>query len=114
MDEYIDSLGEATVFTTLDCNSGYWQIPVAPSDREKTAFVCHAGLYQYRRMPFGLTNAPATFQRTLDIVLSSFKWRSCLVYLDDVILFSKDVKTHIRHVDEVLGALQSAGVTLKL
>ena len=114
MYEYIDSLGEAKVFTTLDCSSGYWQIPVAPSDREKTAFVCHAGLYQYMRMPLGLTNAPATFQRTLDIVLSSFKWRSCLVYLDDVVLFSKDVKTHIRHVDEVLGALQSAGVTPKL
>ena len=73
MDDYIDSLGEATVFSTLECNSGYWQIPVAEEDREKTAFVCHAGLYQYLRMRFGLTNAPATFQRTLDIILSPFK-----------------------------------------
>ena len=114
MDECIDSLGDATIFTTLDCNSGYWQIPVAPEDREKTAFVCHAGLYQYLRMPFGLTNAPATFQRTLDILLSSYKWRTCLVYLDDVIIFSKDVESHFKHVEEILTALQTAGVTLKL
>ena len=114
MDEYIDSLGESTVFTTLDCNSGYWQIPVAPRDREKTTFVCHSGLYQYRRMPFGLTNAPATFQRTLDIILAPYKWSSCLVYLDDVIIFSKDVESHFSHVERVLSALRSAGVTLKL
>ena len=91
MDDCIDSLGDASVFTTLDCNSGYWQIPVAPQDRNKTTFICHAGTYLYRRMPFGLTNAPATIQRTLDIFLSSFKWKSCLVYLDDFIIFSKDM-----------------------
>ena len=62
MDECIDSLGDASVFTTLDRNSGYWQIPVAPQDRDKTTFTCHAGTYRYKRMPFGLTNAPATFQ----------------------------------------------------
>ena len=90
MDEYIDSLGEATVCTTLDCNSGYWQIPVAVRDRVKNAFVCHSGLYQYIRMPFGLTNASATFQRTLDVMLSLYKWSSCLVYLDDVIVYSAD------------------------
>ena len=114
MDEYIDSLGEANVFTTLDANSGYWQVPVAREDRSKTAFVCHSGLYQFLRMPFGLKNAPATFQRTLDVVLSPFKWKSCLVYLDDVIIFSKDEESHLRHLDEVLHALQLAGVTLKL
>ena len=82
MDECIDSLGEATVFTTLDCNSGYWQIPVSRRDIAKTAFVGHSGLYQFRRMPFGLTNAPATFQRTLDILLAGYRWSSCLVHLD--------------------------------
>ena len=73
LDECIDSLGDASVFKTLNCNSCYWQIPVAPQDRDKTTFTCHAGTYGYRRMPFGLTNAPAAFQRTLDIVLSPFK-----------------------------------------
>ena len=73
MDECIDSLGEANIFSTLDCNSGYWQVPLAERDRPKSAFICHSGLYQYVRMPFGLTNAPATFQRTLDILLSPYK-----------------------------------------
>jgi Reverse transcriptase (RNA-dependent DNA polymerase) len=73
MDECIDSLGEAVVFTTLDCNSGYWQIPVEPADREKTAFTSHLGIYQFRRLPFGLRNAPSTFQRAIDIILSGIK-----------------------------------------
>jgi len=84
-DECIDSLGEATIFSTLDCNAGYWQVAIAPEDREKTAFVCHEGAYQYKRMLFGLTNAPATFQRALDIIFSGVKRQSCLIYLDDVI-----------------------------
>ena len=79
MDECLDSLGEANVFTTLDCNSGYWQIPVAEEDRPKTTFTCHAGTYQFNRMPFGLMNAPATFERMLDILLSGYRWKSCLI-----------------------------------
>ena len=65
-------------------------------------------------MPFGLTNAPATFQRALDMVLSTFKWKTCLVYLDDFIIYSKSVEEHIDHVDEILTALDTAGITLKI
>ena len=114
MDECIDSLGEASVFSTIDCNSGYWQIPVEEEDRDKTAFVCHAGLYRYKRMPFGLQNAPATFQRTLDILLLPFKWLSCLVYLDNVIVFSETVEEHFAHLDAILSATKAAGISLKL
>ena len=114
MDECIDSLGDASIFSTLDCNAGYWQIPVRLRDRDKTTFTCHAGTYRYIRMPFGLTNAPATFQRTLDILLSQFKWKHCLVYLDDVIIHSRDIESHIEHVDAILGTLRRAGVSLKL
>lgn len=64
--------------------------------------------------PFGLTNAPACFQRALDIILTKYKWKTCLVYLDDVIIFSKSVDDHIRHVDEILSTLADAGVTLKI
>jgi len=114
MDECIDSLCEATIFSTLDCNAGYWQVAIAPEDREKTAFVCHEGAYQYKRMPFGLTNAPATFQWALDIILSGVKWQSCLIYLDDVLMYSKTEEEHIGHVDHVLRLPREANVTLRL
>ena len=65
-------------------------------------------------MPFGLTNAPATFQRTLDILLSRYKWKTCLVYLDDVIIFSRDIESHLDHVEQILTVLHNAGVSLKL
>lgn len=97
MDECIDSLGSAKIFSTLDTNTGYWQVPVRPRDRDKTAFVCHAGCYQYRGMQFGLTNAPATLQRALDMILSKFEWKTLLVYLDHEIIYSNTVEDHIQH-----------------
>ena len=114
MDECIDSLGDAKIFSTLDCNSGYWQVPIHPEDKEKTTFTSHAGTYCFNRMPFGLMNAPATFQRTLDVLLNKYNWKSCLVYLDDVIIFSEDIETHFKDVDNILGTLSRAGISLKL
>lgn len=114
MDDCIDSLGDAKYMSTLDCNSGYWQIPLKPSHRDRTTFVCHEGTFRFKRMPFGLTNGPATFQRALDIVLAGYKWQTCLVYLDDIIIFSKDAESHLRHVEQILSALHKANVTIKL
>ena len=114
MDEYLDSLGEAKWFTTLDANSGYWQVEIHPDDIHKTSFVCHSGTYQFLRMPFGLTNAPATFQRLMDIALNKFKWQNCLVYLDDIVIYSNTFDDHCRDVAQILEVLQQAGVSLKL
>jgi Reverse transcriptase (RNA-dependent DNA polymerase) len=114
MDECIDSLGDSVVFTTLDCNSGYWQIPVHPGDRDKTKFTSHYGTYRFLRLPFGLRNAPATVQREIDIILPGVKWKTCLVYLDDVIVFSGSRSAHLAHVAEVLTLLGNAGLSLKL
>jgi Reverse transcriptase (RNA-dependent DNA polymerase) len=105
MDECIESLGDAKIFTTLDCNSGYWQIPVRPEDREKTTFTSHEGLYWFLRKTFGLRNAPATFQRLVDITLSELTCKTCLVYLDDIIVFSKTPAEHMAHLDAVLHRL---------
>jgi Reverse transcriptase (RNA-dependent DNA polymerase) len=113
MDDCLDSLGGAYWFSTLDCNTGYWQLRVNPSDKAKTASTTHLGMYKFRRMPFGLTNAPATFQCALDVILSGVKWQSCLVYLDDVIVFSPTAKQRLLDLDVVLGLLSRSNVFLK-
>jgi len=113
MGECIDSLGDARVLSTLDCNAGHWQIPVDEEDKYLTAFTCHSGAWQCVRLPFGLCNASATFQRAMDMVLACVKWQICLVYLDDVIVFSGSPEEHLQHLDEVLTLLGKAGVTLK-
>lgn len=79
MDDYIDFLREATVFSKLGANVGDWQIPVAPEIQEKATFTRHEGTYIYVRLPFGLTNAPAMFQLAIDMTLASVKWMTCLV-----------------------------------
>jgi len=101
MEDFLDSLRDANVFTSLDCTAGYWRVPLRPSDREKTSFTTHAGIYHWLSMPFGLTNAPATFQRALDIILSGRKWQRCLVYLDDVTIFSASAEQHVKDVGVV-------------
>jgi len=92
MEDCLDSLGDAQVFTSLDCTAGYWQVPLRKDDQEKTAFTTHCGIYHWLSMPFVLTNAPATFQRVLDVILSGLKWQISLVHLDDVIIFSANAE----------------------
>ena len=99
--------------STLDCNSGYWQISVADEDRDKTTFVCHEGAYRYIRLPFCLSNAPATFQRAIYMILGGFKWKSCPAYLDDIIVFSQAAGKHVEYCPEVFTALRGAGVSFK-
>jgi len=114
MDECIDSLGEAVVFSTFDANSGYWQVVMNQDDMDKTTFTSHFGTYRWLRMPFGLKTAPSTFQRAADIVLASVRWQFALVYLDDIIVYSSQVEDHYRHLDTVFRLLKDAGFTLRL
>jgi hypothetical protein len=109
----LDCLANARFFTSLDLNSGYLQIKVKESDIKKTTFVTQDGVYAFTRMPFGLKCAPATFQRCMDIVLSGLKWNTCLTYLDDILVFSKDFSTHIVNLKEVLLRIKNSGLTIK-
>jgi RNase H-like domain found in reverse transcriptase/Reverse transcriptase (RNA-dependent DNA polymerase) len=84
------------------------------TDRNKTAFVTHCGVNRFKRKPFGLCNAPATFQRALDMILARVKWKTALIYLDDVIVYSRSIQDHIQHVEEILSLLQQLGASLKL
>lgn len=113
VDEIIDCVAGAPYISTLDLTKGYWQVPVAQEDREKTAFTTPYGLFQFRRMPFGLQGAPATFQRMVVRLLDGLSEFSG-AYLDDVIVFSETWSDHVRHLETVLGWIQAAGLTLKM
>jgi len=89
IEDILTALGEAQYFSSLDLESGYWQVPLDDNAREKSAFTTHRGLFEFTRMPFGLCNAPATFQRVMQRVLADLEWRSCFVFLDDIIVVLK-------------------------
>ena len=110
IDDLLDRLQGATVFSKLDLAQGYHQVRIAPGDVHKTAFTTQFGHYEFRVMPFGLCNAPATFQRLMNSTLSPYMGKFCMVYLDDIIVFSKDQDSHLQHLDQVLQALEDAGL----
>ena len=113
IDTTLDSLSDCSLFTTLDLASGYWQVEVAESDKEKTAFSTPQGHFEFNVMPFGLTNAPATFQWLMECVLAGLSGEECLIYLNDIIIFSSSFDDHLVHLTSVLQCLQEAGLKLK-
>lgn len=113
IDDYLASLGGNRYFTVLDLAAGYWQVPLSERAKPKTAFATHEGLFQFNVMPFGLTNAPATFQRMMDATLAGIKWQCCLVYLDDIIVYSKTFSDHLAHLEAVLQRLRDAHLAIK-
>ena len=114
VEDTLNALKDAIIFSMLDQKSGYWQVPVAEKDKELTAFtVGPLGFYQCERMPFGLTNAPATFQRLMENCLGDLNLNWCLIYLDDLIVFSHTPKEHIQRLRAVFERLRNAGLKLK-
>ena len=113
LDELLEKVGESGVLSTLDLTSGFHQIPIDEKSMELTMFVCPLGKFMFKRMPFGLKNAPAVFQRVIEKVLEPVKGVST-VYIDDVIVYSRDWESHTRDLRCVLECIKESGMTAKL
>ncbi|GAB5407488.1 MAG: hypothetical protein Aurels2KO_57190 [Aureliella sp.] len=104
-EELMDRLQGAKVFSRLDLRSGYWQMPIRPEDQEKTAFRTRYGHYEYKVVPFGLTNAPPQFMAMINDLFRDFHDRFMVVFLDDIIVYSKNEEEHAEHLRLVLDKL---------
>ena len=114
IDDTLHSLAGSKYFTTLDLKSGYWQVELRECDKAKTAFrVGSLGFFECNRMPFGLCNAPATFQRLMERCMGDLNLRDCLIYLDDIIIFSSTFEEHLQRLQAVFENLEKHNLKLK-
>ena len=113
IDTALDALEGAQYFSLLDLRSGFYQIAMHPEDKEKTAFIVEFGLFQFTRLSMGLTNSASSFQRVLDRVLAPLKYNSCLVYIDDIVVFAKTFDEHLVKLRNVFKHLEEAGLVLQ-
>lgn len=111
--EILDQLGKCKYFSTLDLASGFHQINMSPDDSPKTAFSIPTGHYEFTRMPFGLKNAPSTFQRLMNSALSGLQGIQCFVYLDDIVIYSFDIPSHIDNLTNVFSRLRQFRLKLQ-
>ena len=114
INDILDKLGRCQYFSTLDLASGFHQIQMDEGSIEKTAFNVENGHYEYVRMPFGLKNAPATFQRVMDRVLGELQNKVCLVYMDDIIIFSTSLEEHIANLRLVFDQLRRSRLKIQI
>lgn len=103
VDELLDKIADAKYFAKLDFRQGFHQIRMAELDEIKTAFKTHHGHFQFKVMPFGLTNAPATFQCLMNNVFAPYLRKFVLVFMDDILVYSRSLEDHITHLETILG-----------
>ena len=113
IDDTLDALGGSCWFSTLDLKSGFHQVSIAEEDRPKTAFsIPGSGLWQWRVLPFGLINSPSVFERLMERVFAGLTYLILLIYLDDIIVYSKTFKEHLENLQVVLERLKHANLKL--
>ena len=110
IEESLDSLFGVIIFTSLDLKSGYWQVEL---DDDMAFTVGPHGFYECLRMPLDLTNAPATFQCLMENCLGNLLLNWCIIYLDDIIIYSKTPEEHVKRLEDVFKKLSKAGLKLK-
>src|ERR1051325_10896018 len=114
IDDILEQFETAKWFTSIDLASGYWQIAMEEQDIQKTAFTCGYGLYEFEVMPFGLTNVPATFQRLMNHILMEYLDEFVVVYIDDILIYSKTFEEHLEHLEKIFEKLKEANLMIKL
>lgn len=114
IEDIFEKLGRSIYFTTLDLAKGFHQIRVDPKDRPKTAFSTATGHFEFSRMPFGLKNAPATFQRLINDVLSEYINKICVVYMDDILIFSGSLQEHVVSINKIFKKLIDANLKVQI
>ncbi|KAG7512030.1 Retrovirus-related Pol poly from transposon 297 [Solea senegalensis] len=112
IDDVLDSMTGSKWFSVLDLRSGYYQIAMAEEDKEKTAFICPLGFFQFERMPQGITGAPATFQRLMEKAVGDMNLLEVLVYLDVLIVFGRTLEEHEVRLLKVLDRLAEVGLKI--
>ena len=117
IDESLVRLGKTKIYTSIDLAWAFWQIPVRKTDRQKTAFACELGLFEWRRMPFGMCNASATFQRVIARALRKIVNREgsmVMAYIDDIVIATETVEDHMIRLREVFECVREAGFKMRV
>ena len=109
----LDAVAGSIYFSSFDLTSGYFQIPLKEEDIPKSAFCCKFGQFEMTRMPFGLNNSASTFQRTMELALQGLQWETCLIYIDDIIVFGATLEEHLDRVEQVFERIRAAGLKFK-
>ena len=112
--DVFDAMSESTpaIFSLLDLKSGYWQIPMDKDSKQKTAFSTHQGSFQWNVLPFGLMNAPSSFQMLMSQVFQGMTFKHLIIYIDDLLVYSKSFAEHLEHLQAVFDRLRGARLKL--